>query len=368
MIKVLHVVGAMNRAGAETMIMNYFRCIDRKSVQFDFLVHTNDECDYDREIEALGGKIYRIPRFTGFNYFQYRNACQTFFREHPEFDIVHGHIGAGAPIYLTAAKEHNVFTIAHAHSENFYTGIEKVAFSVATRPTRRIAEAFFACSEQACIDTFGAEIFAKGKYRIINNGIFVDEYMRALDARDVYREQFDLGDCLTIGHIGRFIDVKNQSFLVDVFSCVVEHAPDAQLLLVGEGPTKHAIESKVKQIGLENQVHFLGIREDIPELLAAMDCFIFPSVKEGLPVSLVEAQASGLPTLMSSGITKTAAILPTSRRLALVAGAERWAQEALNLIDDGSNRSASANRIKDAGFDIVQNARELVSLYAQFVR
>lgn len=368
MIRVLHVIGAMDRAGAETMIMNYYRAIDRNEIQFDFLVHTDRHCDYDDEIEALGGNIYHIPRFNGLNYFSYKKACRGFFKDHPEIDIVHGHIGVGAPIYLAAANEANKFTIAHAHSENFYTGLNKIAFSVVTHPTRKIAKAFFACSNQACIDTFGQSIFKAGRCTIINNGVDTEMLKNSAAKREAYRENHGLSDAPVFGHVARFIPVKNHQFLVEVFKEIVRQAPGAQLLLLGDGPDRSKIESLVNDLQLEKNVRFLGVREDVPKLLAAMDVFIFPSKKEGLPVSVVEAQAVGLPVLLSDGVTEAATILPSAVRVSLDEGAGAWAKRALAMMKDRLPPEKAQAELRSAGFDAVQNAQEISAYYKEAAR
>ena len=363
MIRVLHVIGAMDRAGAETMIMNLYRHIDRSEIQFDFLVHTDRHCDYDDEIEALGGKIYRLSRFTGLNYFQYKKACKRFFEAHPEIDIAHGHIGAGAPLYLAAANETHKFTIAHAHSENFYTGLSKIAFSAATHPTRKIAKAFFACSNQACIDTFGQSILQSGRCTIINNGVDTEALRTRATDRESYRKDLGLSDDPVFGHVARFIPVKNHEFLIEVFAEVVRRSGNAKLLLLGDGPDRQKIESLVNQLKLEKNVCFLGVREDVPELLAAMDVLIFPSKKEGLPVSVIEAQAVGLPVLLSNGVTEAAAILPSAARISLSEGAGAWADRALAMINDRLSLEKAQEELRSTGFDAAQNAQELSTFY-----
>lgn len=368
MVRVLHVIGAMDRAGAETMIMNYYRHIDRDEIQFDFLVHTDRHCDFDDEIEALGGNIYRLPRFIGANYFQYKHACKRFFEALPEIDIVHGHIGAGAPIYLSAANAANKSTIAHAHSENFYTGLSKIAFSIATHPTRKIAQTFLACSKQACIDTFGQSVFESGRCKITNNGVDTETLKTRAKMRDIYRKELGVTDSPVFGHVARFIPIKNHEFLIDVFANLVRELPNAQLLLLGDGPTRPKIENKVKELHLEKNVHFLGVRSDVSELLAAMDVFVFPSIKEGLPVSVVEAQATGLPVLLSEGITEAASILPSARRISLNEGAQVWANNALAMLDNRISPDEAQIKLGAAGFDAVQNAQEISSFYKELLQ
>ena len=175
MQRILHVIGRMDRAGAETLIMNLYRNIDRTKIQFDFMVFTDSKADYDDEIYQLGGQIYHMPKFTGLNYPYLAYKVNDFFDTH-HYDIVHGHIGSIAPMYLSIAKSHGAFTIAHSHSANSSSLIFRAVFMSLAWSVRLIADYFFACSEQAGIDRFGNKIVKSEKFSVLNNGIDANKY------------------------------------------------------------------------------------------------------------------------------------------------------------------------------------------------
>ena len=171
MMRVLQVIGVMDRGGAETMIINLYRAMDRSDLQFDFLVHEQREGDYDAEIRRLGGRLYRLPRFTGINERAYRRQCRLLFAQHPEWAVVHGHIGSSAPIYLSEAKRAGCFAIAHSHAQNYQTGLAGLAFNMVSHPVRRVADYFMACSREAGLDRFGRNLVDSDRFSIVTNGI-----------------------------------------------------------------------------------------------------------------------------------------------------------------------------------------------------
>lgn len=369
MIRILHVIGAMNCSGAETLIMNIYRQINRSKVQFDFLVHTEAECDYDSEITYLGGKLYRLPEFRGYNAFSYKKQCYSFFKTHPEYRIVHGHIGKGAPIYLSVAKKFGCRTIAHAHSENFYKGFMKIAFKFATFPTRFIADYFVACSESACRATFGKRIENSHRCLLLKNGICVSDYECTPKQHHDVKHMFELNNKIVITHVGRFIDVKNHPFLIKTFGIIKQQLPNCVLLLAGEGPLISEIKSLVKVLNLNGSVFFLGVRKDIPQILKATDIFIFPSKSEGLGLAAIEAQASGSICLISTGVPEAAIISDNAYSLPLAIGEEKWAEEAIRhyINSDISKRFLCSIQIRNAGYDINDSAMTLLSLYSKIL-
>ncbi|MGN0301585.1 MAG: glycosyltransferase family 1 protein [Anaerotardibacter sp.] len=366
MERVLHVIGRMDRAGAETLIMNLYRNIDRTRFQFDFLVHTDDESDYDKEILSLGGKIYRLPTFTLLNYFSYRKACQKFFLSHPEHRIVHGHIGSTSAIYLGEAKKLGCFTIAHSHSLNYETGIMGIAFSVLTRPTRNIADFFIGCSDEAGIDRFGFDVVKSNRYLTLINGIEVDKYVFSQEQYEKKRIELGIGaDQVVFCHVGRFAEVKNHKFLIEVFNEIHKKKPNAILLLSGKGEQEEKIKRQVEDLGLQSVVKFLGLRSDVSEILIASNCFLFPSFSEGLAISVVEAQAAGLPSIVSEGVPNLTFLTPLVKKVPLNLGAEVWANEAIAVIEKAKNqeRSSIREQIIDSGFDIKESTIRLCELY-----
>lgn len=363
MIRVLHVIGAMDRAGAETMIMNYYRAIDRNQIQFDFLVHTDRHCDFDDEIEALGGRIFRLPRFIGPNYFQYKNACRSFFEAHPEIDIVHGHIESSASIYLSEAKRAGKATISHAHQANGPLSPFEIAFRLATFRNKRSADFYMACSQKAGRDRFGLPVVDSGRFSVLTNAIDLTAFSNTEEQRARMRASLGVAGKPVFGHVGRFTKAKNHPFLIEVFNKIADAHDDAQLLLVGRGENEKAIRELVRAKGLEDSVHFLGVRDDVAEVMSAMDVFLFPSVQEGLGIVAVEAQASGLPTLVSDALPDEAMILPSAKKLPIV-DASLWATEAIARLDAKRMSSAEIQHaLTEHGYEITSATDELTEFY-----
>lgn len=367
MMRVLQVIGAMDRGGAETMLMNLYRALDPKEMQFDFLVHEQRICDYDGEIEARGGRIYRLPRFTGGNALRYRALCRRFFAEHPEHPVVHGHIGSSAAVYLAEAKRAGRYAIVHSHAQNYLGGLSGLAFAAASYPVRRIADYFMACSLEAGIDRFGRAVVEGGRFSLLNNGIDLSLYRCDEAACRAAKVRFDVAGRPVFGHVGRLSEEKNHRFLFEVFSLVRQQLPDAVLLLAGRGPLREELERLAEGMGLADAVCFLGVCEDVPDLLRALDVFVFPSEKEGLAMAAVEAQASGLPCLISTGVPELALVSHRALHLALDDGAAAWADAAVRAYGDavGAPRGDCADEVRAHGFDIADSAAALSRLYVE---
>lgn len=364
-IRILHVIGAMNRAGAETMLMNLYRACDTDKVQFDFLV--NDTGDYDDEIARRGGRIYRIPRFRIANYASYRKACAAFFDAHGEFAVVHGHIGLPAAIYLEQAQRRGVYAVAHSHAQNYPLSPAEAMFRLCSLPVRRHADFFMACSRQAGIDRFGARVCNDEKrFSVLNNGIDLARYRFDVQKRRDARAELGLSDETPVfGHVGRFDPVKNHRFLLDVFASIAERDPRAKLVLVGRPDENGAVMAHARSLGIEKNVMALGLRNDIERLLCAFDAFLFTSFKEGLGMAVVEAQAAGLPCLVSTGVPELTCASSLVDFLDLEQGAQVWADKALDMLDRhrAFDRTSTIESVRAAGFDINASAAWLQEFY-----
>lgn len=368
-IRVLHVIGAMDRGGAETLIMNLYRNVDRKLIQFDFLVNESNPCDYDEEIQELGGKIHTIPRYKIANFSSYKKACKKFFATH-SYPIVHGHIGLPAPIYLTQAKKTGGFLIAHSHAQKSPLSAPELAFRISTYPTRYCANYYLACSKQAGIDLFGPGIVESNRFHILMNGIDIEAAKYNDQARSSIRSELKIEQSSPVfGHVGRLTHIKNQSFLIDVFSRIIKTLPKAHLILVGRGEDEAILRCKVKKLNIEKAVHFLGVREDIPAILSAIDVFIFPSFKEGLANATIEAQASGASCLLSTGVPELARINNSTIFEPLSSGEDKWARIAVDLYAHSHlNRKRATADACNSGFDIRESADWISSLYLNNAR
>ncbi len=360
-LHVLQVIGSMNIGGAESMIMNYYRHIDRSKVQFDFVENTEKRAVYDDEIEELGGKIYYCPHFKGYNYFSYRKWWQNFFKAHKEYRIMHGHIGSCAAIYLAQAKKNGLTAIAHSHSECFENCLKGIQYRLFSYPTRYIADYFFGCSQNALVSRYGQKISESDNSYVIFNAVDIQKFQFNETNRAQIRDKYNLIGKTVIGHVARFFPVKNHTFLIDVFSVLHKMHPDTVLMLFGTGETEDMIKSKVRELGIESSVIFMGAVADVNMYLSALDLFILPSVYEGLPVSVIEAQANSLPCLLSDAISKDCAITDSVFFLPLDADKKEWAEKMYKLAK--MPRRDNADAVAQAGYDIKTKAEWLKQFY-----
>ena len=313
-MRILHVLAGMNRAGTETMLMNLYREMDREKIQFDFAVTAAQRCDYDDEIESMGGRIIRYPRYGGFNHFSYAKWWKDFFPRHPEYRIIHGHIGSTAAIYLAIAKKNGRFAVAHSHN----TGMS-LPYRIYSYPTRYIADYFMACSKDAMISRYGKKVAGNPAVSsVLRNGIDVSRY--EYDETVGHSVRAELGirqEAFVVGTVGRLTNQKNPFFIVDILDELRKKEPDFRFLWVGTGELKENVEHYIEQKGLRDNVLFLGVRDDVPRILQALNAFILPSKYEGLAIASVEAQAAGVPTLLSDKIAAEASITKCCKAVSL---------------------------------------------------
>lgn len=366
-IRILHVLGNLNRGGAETMVMNLYRNMDRNRIQFDFIIHTDKECSYDDEITALGGRIYRISNYSGYNHFRYKKSWNIFFETHKEFKIIHGHIRSTASIYLQIAKKYGLITIAHSHSSSSGRGFSAIVKSIMQYPIRFIADYFIACSNQSGLWLFGKNVIKRQNYFILNNAIEVNKYKYNSQVRFNKRLELNIQNKFVIGHVGNFHKPKNHEFLVDIFKEIHNENNNAILLLIGDGKLRFKIEKKIIDSGLTDSVKFLGVRPDISELLQAMDVFVFPSLYEGLGMAVIEAQASGLPCIVSNTLPKEVAITELVKYIPIKKPASYWSS---NILEYCSNydRVFYYDDIIKSGYDINTTANWLINFYMKIYK
>lgn len=360
-IRVLQVVTVMNRGGLETMLMNYYRQMDRSKIQFDFMVHRDEPGLYEEEITSLGGRIYRMLPIRPGNYRSYFKQLDEFFAGHPEYRVVHSHINENSSFVLRAAKNAGVpCRIAHSHISDL--GIDlKLPFRLYARMAMKDnANRYFACSRNAGEWLFGKYVSARKEVTVLNNAVNVDRFKYDSEARSRIRRELQAEDKLVIGHIGRFDKQKNHSFLLDIFREIYERRPDSMLIMAGDGAMRPAMERKAAQLGLGSAVRFLGVRSDIPELMHAMDLFLFPSLFEGLPVVMVEAQAAGLRIVASDAITKETDLTGRIEFISLKQSAGQWAER---ILSSSYEREDTANTLRSCGYDTSAMSEWLANYY-----
>ncbi|OAK19578.1 glycosyl transferase family 1 [Bacillus wiedmannii] len=365
-LRVLHVVVNMNRGGAETLIMNLYRNIDRSKVQFDFL--TCKEGVFDEEIVKLGGEVHRIPYVTDVGHRGYIKALNTFFNSHPQYKIIHSHMDKMSGFVLRSAKKARVpVRIAHSHSTSSEGGaIAKIYKWYAGAFITSCATHFLACSVAAAQWLFANRESAT---KILKNGIECDEFTFNPDIRAQVRKELNLhGDVFVIGHVGRFAHPKNHTFLIDIFAQLIEYRPNSILLLVGDGPLRLEMKKKVEKLNLTDKVKFLGIRSDINRLLQAFDTFIFPSIYEGLPVTLIEAQGAGLPCIISDTITQDVDLGLNLVEQCSLLEIRNWVGPLQNIANKQVARSVEQNVLAEKGYDIKNITRYIQKFYVAVSR
>lgn len=365
-IRVLHMLHSMNRGGAETMIMNYYRHIDRTKVQFDFLLTFQGKSDYEEEILSMGGKIYHITPLTLRTMGAYQQDIRNFFLEHREYRIVHSHNSSKSVFPLRIAKKMGV-PVRISHSHNLFVGNplspKEMIRKVLKGPLKKVSNHNFACSRDAAIWLYGEDYWDEKKVEVLPNAINVEKFAYCEELRGKYRKEFHLEDKFVIGHVGRFNPIKNHKFLLEVFYEISKQREDAILLMVGEGETRPDIEEKAKKLGIIDKVIFAGLREDVPEMLQMMDCFVFPSLYEGLGIVLIEAQTAGLPCFASKTvIPEEARVTELLEFVPLQNSANEWADKILKkgVLE---YRESKAEEVQKAGYDIVVEAKKLESFY-----
>ena len=354
-IRVLCVFSRLDRGGAETMCMNLYRHMDHSKVQFDFVKHTEDEGAYEQEIRELGGNIYAAPRFQGLNYLTYQKWWNRHFQAHPEHQIVHGHFFTISAVYFRFAHRNHRITIGHSHStdqkeKKLKTKIKKKL----QRLVERESDYCFACSEDA-----GKWLFPHKAFTVLKNAINTNLFAINEAVRNEVRDELKLSGKLVLGAVGSLTSVKNPYGMIEIFRAVLAQNKNAVLLWIGDGPYRTAIEQKLVEEQLSNHVIMTGVRSDVYRLMQAMDVFLLPSIWEGLPVVLIEAQAAGLPCLVSDTVTKEANLtglctyLPNDQP-------EAWVKPIANM--DGSRLDTSAAIMK-SGYDIRTTAKWLEEFY-----
>ena len=362
MIRILHMIAALEMGGSQALVMNLYRHMDREQIQFDFVLDHPERDDYAGEVKALGGRIYTMPGFHG-NVGEVRRAWDAFFTEHPEYKVLHSHVRSYASLYLPVAKKHGVKTIIHSHSTSNGSGLSALVKLMMQYPLRHQADVLMSCSREAGVWLFGEKACQSDRFFLLPNAVDVEKFRYNERVRREYRQKLEIEEKLVVGHVGRFHEAKNHGFLLESFARLHEQKPESVLLLVGDGELRDEIEKKIAALGIGDSVILTGNRSDVAELMQAMDLLAFPSQWEGLPVTVVEAQAAGLPCLISDRVTRDVDLSPLVRRLP-IDSAEDWAR----AMTEPAARQDVCKEIAAVGFDISQSVQQLSGLYNKLWR
>lgn len=354
--RVLQVLASLDRGGAEQLVLDWYKEMDRDKIQFDFVVYERDEpYDHEETLRSMGARIFKLPYPWGPKLLPFLHEWRQLLRDHPEWHIIHAHYTTTAPLYFPMARLEGRKCVVHGHSasRDIKWPLHLAAFALAN--TR------LACSEQV----------QKGRMRpvkseVLVNGISPLRFTFELTSKQKVRTELGLGDGIVLGHIGRFSQEKNHSFLLEIFAELLKLEGNANLLLVGQGLLQAKIRKKATDLGVEDRVHFLGLRTDIPQIMSALDLLIMPSLFEGMPITMIEAQANGLPCL-TSDVVSDDSIIPdvgTVEMLALSDSAETWAKTALAMaVADHGSRKEASEKVVNTPYDIGSSVRRLLEIY-----
>lgn len=365
MIRVLHMIGSLEAGGSQSMVMSLYRKINRKEMQFDFVIDNQNDNFYKEEIENMGGKIYFLPKFNGINYLYIKSAWNDFFERHKEYKILHSHVRSYACIYLPIAKKHNIVTIIHSHNTSNGKGLISVYKNLLQFPLRYQADFLFACSEKAGKWLYGKNIIGKKNFYILNNAIEIEKFHFDSKVRDNMRNALGIKDKMVFIHVGRFVKQKNHEFLLDIFYDIQTVIPNSYLLLVGNGNLEENIKSKVNILGLKDKVEFMGVRTDVNKLLMAADIMLFPSINEGLPLIIIEAQAASISCFIADTITREVAISNLVHYIPINKGTGCWINEIEKL---DLKREDVTEKIISAGYDISMSSKWLENFYRTAIK
>lgn len=364
-IRIAQIIGKWVGGGVEAVVMNYYRFIDHKKIQFDFICDDDSTNIPYEEIERLGGKVILIPRYQ--QIFKYHKELKKILQQ-GNYKIVHSHINALSVFSLFAAKSAKVpVRIAHSHSTTNKKEWKKNIIKQILVPFSKIfATHYFACTEHAAKWLFGNKTFNNGEVFVLNNAIDLKRFEYNKNIRNKKRNELNITeDTLVIGNIGRFVQQKNHNFLIEIFKEIYIKNNNSILLLVGQGPLEDEIKNKVEMLGLKENVRFLGQRLDVDELYQAFDTFLLPSLYEGLGMVYVEAQAAGLYSFASTEVPSIAKVTENMEFISLDEAPEKWAEILLNKYGV-KNRNGYRETIANNGFDIEVEVKKLEEKYIKY--
>jgi len=368
MIRVLQSVSNMDRAGIETMLMNYYRHIDRSKVQFDFIVNKKKPGDYDDEIRRMGGHIYQSPGLNPLKYPRYMRFMRETIENDKQIRIVHAHNEAMGLYALNGAKRAGIkVRIAHAHNTRIIRDYKWPLKMFCKHFLPMAATDLWGCGRDAGIYFFGKKNW-DDRGLVIHNAIETKTFRYDPAVRERMREQYGIAGKVVLGHVGRFNVQKNHERLLTIFSSFLKIQPDAVLVLIGEGELEPKVKEQAQALGITDKILFAGLQSNVNEWYQMMDLFLMPSLFEGLPVVGVEAQTSGLPCIFSDAVPDEVLLSKQAVQVPLASSDEAWAEKIQQLLGKEFDRAEGEEIVRRAGYDISTEAVRLQELYLQMSR
>lgn len=361
-MRILHVVNILNRGGMESRLMDVYRHLDHERYQYDFYIESGTPGMFDEEVINLGGRVFLSKNKLKHNVPSFR-AFYDFLKLYPEYKIIYAY-NQWSGFYLKEAKRCGVpHRIANARTSIQTKSLKNSIKNIVKFNVNKYSTLQFAVSKKAAVWLFGEKVVNSGRVKVWPNAIDTEKFKFSKDIRLEVRNELGLGDEFTVIHVGNIKFEKNHPFLLRVFSEIKKSEHKAKLLLIGNGNIDNLVP-QINELGIENSVICLGVRQDIPRLLQAGDVFIFPSFYEGFPGAVLEAEASGLPCIISDSITDEVILTEHIVAMSLNDGPENWAKSACKIIN--TNRPEAWRKIKKAGYDITDLVNNNYKLYEKF--
>jgi glycosyltransferase involved in cell wall biosynthesis len=356
-MRTLQVIGSLDAGGAQAFAINFARACVSYDVNCDFAIDHSEYSFYRDVIESLGSRLYQLPELATAGLHGYKQAWKKLFEEE-RFDIVHAHARSTASLYLSVAKKAGIATVSHSHSTSNGTGVKAAIKDLMKPGISRNSDLCLACSKEA-----GKWLFGNHPFEVVPNAIHVEDYAFSQADRSSVREKLRIPKSAYVyGHVGRFNRVKNHDFLINVFSEIVKLRPDSYLILVGDGELRTAVENKCKRLNLCDKVRFVGNTHIVSPYYSAMDCMVFPSLWEGIPMTLVEAQAAGLPCVVSANVSQKAELVDGLVTFLSLDDIQKWLSVLVPARESVPSRS-TVSPVAGSSYDMACQAKRLVSMY-----
>lgn len=360
-MRILEITSDLDGGGVDRLLYDYCSRMT-KDIQFDFVVTSKIEGILEKPLKELGCKVYRISQIReGLK--NHNNQLKKILTDN-HYDVIHDHSGYKAWCNLRIAKKCGVgVRIAHSHQAFMAeTTKQKIMRILSTPITKMYSTELFACGNDAAKWMWGKRAFNSDKVYIMKNAIQAERFSFSPEKRECIRSEYNIADKFVIGNVARFSYQKNHEFLINIFAQVKKIRSDAVLMLIGRGELEDDVKKQVKELELQDSVIFMGVRNDVPDLINAMDVFVLPSHFEGLPVTLVEIQANGLPAVISENVTKEMTFSRDFTFIPLIQPISDWA----NVIA-GKQRNESENLIRNTIYDLNVATNELRSKYLSMI-
>jgi glycosyltransferase involved in cell wall biosynthesis len=365
MIRVLHILSTLHVGGVENLLLNYYKAMDREKYHFDFIVHGEKKGAIEPFFEKMNSKVFHIPPKHE-SFFRNLKSMRDIIKN-GNYSVVHVHQGVMSVFPLFFAKKSGVsIRIAHSHiafkEESIFS---KLINKFLILFLKKFSTHWFACGIDAGKSLWGKDAVQQGKVYIMKNAIDIEKFKFNKKIRNEIREELGIEGKFVIGHIGRFTYQKNHEFLIRIFKEVYDKKKNTVLLLIGKGELEDDVKRQIQDLGLTEEVKFLGFRSDVSSLYQAMDIFILPSRYEGLPVVLVETQSAGIKSIVSDTITKEVQFTNLIDYISLQKLPKFWANKVLNNYGEYERKNIS-QEIINSGYDIKKEAKKLELIYASY--